>query len=139
MATKAELAEALEAARRAAEAKPADTFIERLVERIGAKASVSAVFGKPIERDDLTIIPVARVRWGFGGGAGEIPVGPVDQEAASGGGGAVTADPVGWIEIGADGVEFVSIVPAMPSPAFVLAAGATAALVLRGLARLLRG
>jgi hypothetical protein len=33
---------------------------------------------------------------------------------------------------------FKPIVPAMPSPGFLLAAGATAALVLRGLSKLIR-
>lgn len=150
MVTNAELTAALEAARRAGQAGPTGTFVERLVERIGGKASVTAVFGEPIERDGLTIIPVAKVRWGFGGGAGQFPAEPglaVDdaagasgtQEPGSGGGGAVTSDPVGWIQIGPDGTEFRSIVPAMPSPGFLLAAGATAALVLRAVARLLRG
>jgi uncharacterized spore protein YtfJ len=142
MATTTELTDALEAARRAGEAEPAETFIERLVERIGGKASVTAVFGEPIERDGLTVIPVAKVRWGFGGGAGQVPGSQAEsgpqQEPGSGGGGAVTADPLGWIEIGPDGAEFKPIVPAMPSAGFVLASGFTGALVLRALARLLR-
>jgi hypothetical protein len=40
-----------------------DGFVERMAERIGAKASVRAVFGEPIERDGITVVPVARVRW----------------------------------------------------------------------------
>lgn len=132
-----------------------DGFVERMAERVGAKASVRAVFGDPIERDGITIIPVARVRWGFGGGAGRGPiaVGPgsasdgAPTEATfdeglsgvgTGGGGGVSADPVGYLEIGPDGATFKPIVSPMPSPAFLLAAGATAALVLRGLARLVR-
>jgi len=150
MATKTELTEALEAARKAAQAGPTLTFIERLVEGIGAKASVGAVFGDPIERDGLTIIPVAKVRWGFGGGAGLMPVAPstgsdgtgnvagVPQELGSGGGGAVTADPVGWLEIGPEGAEFRPIEAPRPSAGFILASGATAALVLRSIARIVR-
>ena len=149
-----ELETAMETARRAGGGGPIDGFVERIAERIGAHATVKAVFGDPIERDGITIIPVAKVRWGFGGGAGSgpIPVGPGrpgdvdsfaatnDQQAGSGtgGGGGVTADPVGYLEIGPDGAVFKPIVPAMPSPGFLLAAGATAALVLRGLARLIR-
>jgi uncharacterized spore protein YtfJ len=146
---------ALRAAHKAGDGGPIDGFVERIAERIGAKANVRAVFGDPIERGGLTIIPVARVRWGFGGGAGSGPVavGPgVDGGAigsddasdmnrsgsGSGGGGGVTADPVGYLEIGPDGAVFKPITPAMPSPGFLLASGATAALVLRGLARLLR-
>jgi uncharacterized spore protein YtfJ len=146
---------AMETARRAGDGGPMDGFVERMAERVGAKASVKAVFGEPIERDGITIIPVARVRWGFGGGAGSgpIPVGPgidgsgaptssgddiVQAGSGSGGGGGATADPVGYLEIGPDGASFRPIVSPMPSPGFLLAAGATAALVLRGLARLVR-
>jgi uncharacterized spore protein YtfJ len=144
-------------ARKAGAGGPIDGFIERMAERVSGKASVRAVFGDPIERDGLTIIPVARVRWAFGGGAGSSPIavgpgkdgidpgdpagdgGPAPATSSgSGGGGGVTADPVGYLEIGPDGASFIPITPAMPSPGFLLAAGATAAIVLRGLARLLR-
>ena len=144
---------ALEQAQKAATSS-IDGFVERMAERVGGKASVRAVFGDPIERDGITVIPVARVRWGFGGGAGRGPisVGPGTGEeptgsttfdeglsgAGTGGGGGVAADPVGYVEIGPDGAVFKPIVSPMPSPGFLLAAGATAALLLRGIARLLR-
>jgi uncharacterized spore protein YtfJ len=161
MTTTTDLETAMNAARSAGDGGPIEGFVERMAERIGAKASVKAVFGEPIERDGLTLIPVAKVRWGFGGGAGggqrvggqaaggvatglaeTGEPGPDADDAPAafgqGGGGGVTADPVGWLEIGPNGAEFKPIVPAMPSPGFLLAAGATAALVLRGLARLFR-
>ena len=147
---------AMDAAGKAAGGSAIDGFVERMAERVGAKANVRAVFGDPIERDGITVIPVARVRWGFGGGAGRGPiaVGPgIDDQGAptertidegmsgagSGGGGGATAEPVGYLEIGPDGATFRSITPVMPSPGFLLAAGVTAALVLRALARLFRG
>jgi uncharacterized spore protein YtfJ len=53
--------------------------------------TVKRVFGDPIERDGLTIIPAADVRGGGGGGAGS------DAQGDSGGGGGfgLTARPVG--------------------------------------------
>lgn len=53
--------------------------------------TVKRVFGEPIERDGLTIIPAADVRGGGGGGAGS------DSEGDSGGGGGfgLSARPVG--------------------------------------------
>ena len=146
---------AMAEARKAGDGGAIDGFIERIADRVGGKASVRAVFGDPIERDGFTVIPVARVRWGFGGGAGTGPVavGPGRPgEAASsadagdaglagsgtGAGGGATADPVGYLEIGPDGATFHPIVSPRPSAGFLLAAGATAALVLRGLARLVR-
>jgi uncharacterized spore protein YtfJ len=130
---------AMAEARAAGDAGPIEGFVERIAERVGGRASVRAVFGDPVERDGITVIPVARVRWGFGGGAGS---GPGDAAARSGsgtgGGGGVTADPVGYLELGPDGVTFSPITSARPSAGFMLAAGATAALILRALARLLR-
>jgi hypothetical protein len=59
---------------------------------------VSAVFGEPIERDGVTVIPVARVSLGFGVGAGtrqrESQIGD-----GGGGGGGAAAVPLGYIEI----------------------------------------
>lgn len=63
-------------------------FLERLT---GAQR----VFGEPIERDGVTVIPAAAVRFGggFGSGSGE---GPNDQGGrGEGGGGGLSATPVG--------------------------------------------
>jgi hypothetical protein len=46
------------------------SFVERVAERMGLHASAKAVYAEPVERDGVTIIPVAKVRWGFGGGSG---------------------------------------------------------------------
>jgi uncharacterized spore protein YtfJ len=54
--------------------------------------TVRRVFGEPIEREGLTLIPVANVMGGFGGGRGD------QQSGDSGGGGAgfgVRATPAG--------------------------------------------
>ena len=136
MAEESDLKDAREAARRAAEGRPTDDFIERLIERIGGHASVRAVFADPVERDGLTIIPVARVRWGVGGGTGQGPGTAADSGSGSGGGGGLTADPVGYIEIRPDGAAFVPIADPRPSPGFLLAAGVAGAMVLRAIARL---
>jgi uncharacterized spore protein YtfJ len=134
--------EAMEEGRRKAEGSMTDRLVERLVDRIGSRAGVKAVFGEPIERAGVTVIPVARVRWFAGAGAGTGPV-ERDQEGAmaggSGGGGGATATPVGYIEIGSSGATFKTIAEAYPSPLFLLAAGVTAAILLRGVRRLFRG
>jgi uncharacterized spore protein YtfJ len=124
----------MEIAREAVEGGPSDRFLDRLAERIGGRASVKAVFGDPIERGDLTVVPVARVRWGFGGGSGTS--GGAEEASGSGGGGGVAADAIGYLEIRADQASFRRIGSFFPSPAFVLASGITAAIVIRALARL---
>jgi hypothetical protein len=63
------LSEQMEAARVSA-GDPTDGLLERLAEMVGAKARVNTVFGDPIRQGDLTVVPVAKVRWGFGGGGG---------------------------------------------------------------------
>jgi hypothetical protein len=50
----------------------------------------------------------------------------------------VAAEPVGYVEIGPGGATFRPLRGKYPSPAFLIAAGLGAALVLRGLARLIR-
>jgi uncharacterized spore protein YtfJ len=139
MTTQAADAETM--AREAIEDGASGRLLEGLAERIGAHARVQAVFGEPIERGDLTVVPVARVRWGFGGGSGEASDRTEGQGAASGsgGGGGAAADPVGYLEIRGGAVTFQRISDPLPSPAFILAGAVAAALVLRALARLVRG
>ena len=73
-------------------------LLERLADRLGARASVTAVFGEPIVSDDVTVIPVARVGFGFGGGGGR-QAGATRTAEGGGGGGGAEARPLGFIEI----------------------------------------
>lgn len=125
--------------REAAGPTAADRLLERLAELVGAKAGVQAVFGAPMRHGERTVIPVARVRWGFGGGGGRADGPEGGPASGSGGGGGAAADPVGYLEIGADGAAFRPIREPYPSPLFLIASGLTAAIVIRALARLLRG
>lgn len=70
-------------------------FVAAVAERIGLAAGVAAVFGEPVQRDGVTVIPVARAAWGAGGGGG----GKGEDEGHGAGGGAI-ATPHGFIEIG---------------------------------------
>lgn len=128
----------MDEARRAAEGGAAERFVETLAKQVGARAGVTVVFGDPIDRGDLTVVPVARVRWGFGGGAGNSGEATNVTGSGSGGGGGVLADPIGYVEIGPGGAAFRPIVQPYPSPAFLLASGITVAIVLRALTLLVR-
>src|SRR5258707_1874492 len=75
------------------------TFVERIASVIQTSANARQIFGDPIERDGATIIPVARVQWGFGGGG----LGHGVAERGGGGGGA-RATAIGYIE-GRDGAS----------------------------------
>jgi uncharacterized spore protein YtfJ len=77
------------------------SFIERLAETLGTTAHASTIFGEPVVRNGITVIPVASTRWGFGGGGGQRR-----EERGRGGGGGVMVQPVGFIEISDAGAEF---------------------------------
>ena len=125
--------------RKAAGPTPADRLLERLAEIVGAKAGVQAVFGEPVRHEGLTIIPVARVRWGFGGGGGQTDAADAGPASGSGGGGGVAADAIGYVEIDSAGAAFRPIRERYPSPLFLVASGLSAAILIGALRRLLRG
>ena len=89
-------------------------FIQSLSERLQSSANVKTVYGDPIVAEGKTIIPVARVAYGFGGGSGSRKMegeGGEENEggesAGSGGGGGVAASPVGVVEITPQETRFI--------------------------------
>ncbi|MGW0476305.1 spore germination protein GerW family protein [Streptomyces coeruleorubidus] len=118
-------------------ARASVTLLERLAEKLGGRASVTAVYGEPITRDGITVIPVARVGFGFGGGAGR-EVGATRTGDGGGGGGGVEARPLGFIE-SRDGIAtykpirdpWVDVV----APPAALLAGTAVPKVVRAVAR----
>ena len=102
----------------------APDMLGRLADEVGASMKASAVFGQPIERGGVTVIPVAKAAWGFGGGSG----GDEGSEGSGGGGGGVVS-PEGYIEVRESGAEFKRI-----RETRLLVAGVAAAVGLAGLA-----
>lgn len=83
--------------RRQKASEPAEnSFLERLAQRIGVAADAKRIYGEPVERGGVTVIPVAKAVYAFGGGSGEREN---EQGTGSGGGGAMVLKPVGYIEI----------------------------------------
>ena len=87
-------------------------LFKRIGERIAQTARVETLYGEPRVVAGKTIIPVARVAYGFGAGESQGP-GGVDEEGKTvggyGGGGGVSAQPVGFILATEEGeVSFVS-------------------------------
>jgi uncharacterized spore protein YtfJ len=108
----------------------ANELLERIGQTVGKRAQASAVFGDPVQREGLTVIPVARSRFGFGGGGGSGP--EENQGSGTGGGGGASVSPVGYIEVRDDGARFKRILTPMDVLPLV-AAAAIAALTLRRL------
>ena len=126
----------------AAAAGPAASIVETLANRVGIRAGAHAAFGEPVECDGVTIVPVAKVRFGFGGGSGRgIEEGAESGEIGegSGGGGGAFTSPLGFIEIKDGRTEFKRTHDPVSAVPVILASGFTAWLVLRGLKRILRG
>lgn len=73
------------------------------IERAKDAINVKRVFGDPYEKDDVIVIPAARVQGGGGAGGGEAPDG---QGAGSGGGFGVNAKPAGAFVIHGDDVRW---------------------------------
>lgn len=80
---------------------PEKTFIERIAHEVGMTANANYIYATPVERDGVTVIPVAKSVYWFGGGGGRR-----SGEEGSGGGGGVVLKPIGYIEITARGSRF---------------------------------
>jgi len=86
--------------------------IETLLSDAKDTMTVKRVFGEPIERNDVLVIPVAVVLGGGGGGRSEDRPGRPGKE--SGGGFGVWARPIGVYVVGGDRVKFrpaINVVP----------------------------
>jgi uncharacterized spore protein YtfJ len=99
--------------------EPVTALLERTL-------NIRHVYGEPIQRGDTTVIPVAKVVYGFGagGGQGRRRTPKDDGEASSanstpdgqgaGGGGGVRMTPVGVLELGPHGTRYLPFNPLAP-------------------------
>jgi uncharacterized spore protein YtfJ len=110
----------------------AEELLQRIGQTVGDKVKISTVFGEPVEREGITVIPVAKTRFGFGGGGGG-GTRDGDEGSGGGGGGGALVSPVGYIEVRAGTASFKRIT----SPFDVLAWVAAASLAALALKRLL--
>jgi uncharacterized spore protein YtfJ len=108
----------------------ATDLLLKIGETLGSTATVKSVFGEPIHVNGKTVVPVAKIAYGFGGGFGTGKGGPAaDQHGeGGGGGGGVRAFPAGALEITAGGTRFVPFIDLT-----WLGAAFTAGVVLSGL------
>ncbi|MCC7496510.1 MAG: hypothetical protein IT160_02955 [Bryobacterales bacterium] len=85
--------------------------IKALGENLQSGAHVRNVYGEPVTAQGRTIIPVAKVMYGYGAGSGGASAGRESLPAGQGGGGGggVRAIPVGALEISQAGTRFVRL------------------------------
>ncbi len=89
-------------------------ILEPLLERLHASASIKTIYGEPIQVEGKTLIPVAKVMYGLGGGFGKAKShdknGRTEEKpAGESGGGGIRIVPVGVIEVGRDQTQFLSL------------------------------
>ncbi|HVT12732.1 MAG TPA: spore germination protein GerW family protein [Fimbriimonadaceae bacterium] len=77
-----------------------------MVTSLKDSASVRNVYGDPVRAGEKTIIPVANIAYGFGGGEDK------DHDGGFGGGGGMRARPVGVVEITNGETRWVPLNPA---------------------------
>jgi uncharacterized spore protein YtfJ len=95
------------------------TPFEPIAEVFERNLSVRHVYAEPVHHGDTTVIPVAKVAYGFGAGAGRRPAPRLGEMASStaeaagaeaqggGGGGGARLTPIGALEIGPHGTRFI--------------------------------
>ena len=102
---------------------PLDTIFSAIQERIRATARAETVYGETRAMEGRSIIPVARVAYGFGAGGGHGPAktddGAGTTPGGGGGGGGVSVSPVGFLVVTPEGERFVPI--ALPRRKLALA------------------
>lgn len=116
----------------------AKQLLQSITEQLTTEASVRKVYGEPIVSGQKTIIPIARVILGFGGGFGEGRSTPKSTPAdlpggggeGGGMGGGLVVQPLGVIEITPEHTRYVPL-----SVGRYVVAGIALGLVLGGLIR----
>jgi len=98
--------------------------------------SVRHVFGDPVEKDGMTVIPVAKVGGGGGGGMGTAGDSAENPGEGEGGGFGGMARPAGVYVVRADSVEWL---PALDVTMLGMAGIGLAALMTLVLGKALRG
>jgi uncharacterized spore protein YtfJ len=79
-------------------------LLESVAQHLSAGGSVKNVYGDPVAAGDRTVIPIAQIRYAFGGGGG-VPKG--NGEVSGGGGGRLSARPCGALEVTPQGTRFI--------------------------------
>ena len=89
-------------------------LLQAITERLHSSASTHTIYGDPIETQGKTLIPVAKVSYGFGGWAAGTNVLDTPDKPPSakileggGGGGGVRMAPLGIVEVTLEQTQFL--------------------------------
>ena len=94
-------------------------IVESAIANLTKTAEVNTIVGKPIlALDGTTILPISQITFAFMAGGGEygnknlnksFARNNIDSNFAGGSGGGATMKPIGFLVVGDDGVEMVTI------------------------------
>ena len=85
-------------------------YFQSILDRLQTNATVKTVYGDAITAEGKTIIPVARVAYGFHAGIGPLHKGDGGEPREGGrGGGGIHIRPVGVLEITKEETKFIPI------------------------------
>lgn len=96
-----------------------ETDIQRLLDTFAdlrKEANVNACFGEPVTVEGRTVVPVARVGYGLGMGAGQGPTAeaggetPETEIGGGGGAGGMMSSPLGVIEVTSEGTRVKPVI-----------------------------
>jgi len=86
-----------------------EQYSKSIVERLQASANVKMIYGDPVTAEGKTVIPVARVSYGFGAGFAPGKNGETETPSGGGAGGGVAATAIGLVEITKEDTKFIPI------------------------------
>lgn len=78
---------------------PVNKIMENTLEKMRQMVDVSTIIGEPMVTDDVTLIPVSKVTYGFTSGGTDLPSKQNAELFGGGGGGGITISPVAFIVI----------------------------------------
>lgn len=82
--------------------------LQSIIDRLKGTADIKTIYGDPIEVKGKTIIPVAKIAYGFGAGSRKGEKGESEEPEGGGGGGGIMVKPKGVLEITEDSTSFIS-------------------------------
>jgi uncharacterized spore protein YtfJ len=97
-------------------------LLQSVKEGVLSQANIKTIYGEPIAAQGKTIIPVAKIHYGYAAGAGTGGLGDTTAKGeGGGGGGGVRAVPVGVIEVSDQPTRFIPITDRKKLSAAVMA------------------
>jgi uncharacterized spore protein YtfJ len=84
-------------------------YFQTILDRLQTNANVKTVYGEAITAEGKTIIPVARVAYGFHAGFRPQPTGDGEKQESGRGGAGVHIKPLGVLEITKEETKFIPI------------------------------